>query len=91
MKPMPISLRRRLSLSFAGITALSALVIGGVLIPILATHYATAEQTYLEAAAERSVRDLQTISWKNLDDLTARAESLASLTQARVPLSDASG
>ena len=59
------SLRWRLSVSFAGIAALAALVLGSVIVPVLASHYATAERTYLEAAAERAVRDLSTISWRD--------------------------
>jgi signal transduction histidine kinase len=90
-RPRTASLRWRLSVSFAGIAVLGALVIGLVLLPILASHYATAERTYLEAAAERAVRDLSTMSWRDRAALRAQAEELALITQARVTLSGADG
>ena len=94
-RPRPLasgpSLRRRLSVSFAAITVLGALVIGLVLLPILASHYATAERTYLEGAAERAVRDLSTVSWKDRPLLEAAAQQLAVLAQARVRIIDAGG
>jgi two-component system sensor histidine kinase BaeS len=90
-RPRGLSLRWRLSVSFAAIAAISALVIGLVLVPILTTHYATAEQTYLEAAAERAVRDLSTLSWKDRAALEGQAQELALITQARVTLTDPSG
>jgi signal transduction histidine kinase len=86
-----LSLRWRLSVSFAVIAALSAVVIGLVLVPILSTHYATAERTYLEAAAERAVRDLSTMSWKDRAALEAQAQQLALITQARVTLTGPGG
>jgi two-component system sensor histidine kinase MprB len=85
------SLRWRLSVSFAGIAVLGALVIGLVLLPILASHYAMAERTYLEAAAERAVRDLSTMGWRDRAALRAQAEELALVTQARVVLGDPDG
>jgi signal transduction histidine kinase len=85
------SLRWRLSVSFAGIAALTALVIGLVLVPILSSHYAMAERTYLEAAAERAVRDLSTTSWKDAAALASQAQELAVITQARVTLTLPSG
>ncbi len=90
--PSPsLSLRWRLSIAFAGIAVLGALAIGLVLIPILATHYATAERTYLEAAAERAVRDLSTMSWKDRAALAAQAQELALIAQARVTLTGPNG
>jgi signal transduction histidine kinase len=85
------SLRWRLAVSFAAIALLNALVIGLVLVPLLAGHYATAERTYLEAAAERAVRDLSTMAWKDRAALEAQAEELAVITQARVTLTGPSG
>jgi two-component system sensor histidine kinase BaeS len=86
-----LSLRWRLSIGFAAIAALSAIVIGLVLVPILSAHYATAERTYLEAAAERAVRDLSTMSWKDRAALEAQAQELALVTQARVTLTNSGG
>jgi signal transduction histidine kinase len=91
VRPRGLSLRWRLSVSFAAIAALSAVVIGLVLVPILSTHYATAERTYLEAAAERAVRDLSTMSWKDRAALEAQAQELALITQARVTLTGPGG
>jgi signal transduction histidine kinase len=85
------SMRWRLSVAFAGIAALGALAIGLVLVPILAGHYASAERAYLEAAAERAVRDLSTISWKDTAVLQAEVETLAQVTQSRVTLTEAGG
>ena len=85
------SLRWRLSVSFAGIATLTALAIGLILVPILANAYATSERTYLEAAAERSVRDLSIVSWRDLGTLESRAQDLASITEARVTLTDPRG
>jgi signal transduction histidine kinase len=90
-RPHGLSLRWRLSVSFAAIAALSAVVIGLVLVPILSTHYATAERTYLEAAAERAVRDLSTMSWKDRAALEGQAQELALITQARVTLTGPGG
>lgn len=78
-------------MSFAGIAVLNALVIGLVLVPILVNHYSTAERTYLEAAAERAVRDLSAVSWKDRAALESQAQELALITQARVTLTDPSG
>jgi hypothetical protein len=87
-----LSLKWRLSISFAGIAILTAGVIGAVLIPILSSHYRGAEETYLEAAAERAVRDLSALSWKkNSIELASAAKGVALVTQARVILTDPSG
>ncbi len=87
-----LSLRWRLSLAFAGMAILTAGVIGAILIPILSNHYRTAEKTYLEAAAERAVRDLGSVQWKKdsagLDGIVAE---LAQVTQARVKVTDQAG
>jgi two-component system, OmpR family, sensor histidine kinase BaeS len=85
------SLRWRLAAGFALIAVLTAAVIGAILVPILAGHYDRAEATYLEAAAERAVRDLATLSWKDTAGLRAQAEDLAVITQARVTLTRPSG
>lgn len=86
-----LSLRWRLSIAFAGIAILGAVVIGLVLVPILAAHYATAERIYLEAAAERAVRDLSTLGWKDRTALEATAQELALITQARVTVTGQNG
>ncbi len=85
------SLRWRLSVGFAGIAVLTALVIGVILVPILAGHYGSAEDTYLEAAAERAVRDLGTAAWNDPNQLASAATQLAAVTQARITLTRPSG
>ena len=85
------SLKWRLSVSFAGIATLTAMVIGVILVPILASHYGTAEDTYLEAAAERAVRDLSSATWKDPNELAALATQLAQVTQARITLTRSPG
>jgi signal transduction histidine kinase len=82
----------RLSLSFAGITILALLVVGAVLIPIMAGHYSGTQQTYLDAGAERAVRDLSALSWKkNAPELVATVNELALVTRARVEVTDSAG
>jgi two-component system, OmpR family, sensor histidine kinase MprB len=87
-----LSMRWRLSLSFAGITILAVLVVAAVLIPIMAGHYAGTQQTYLEAGAERAVRDLSALSWKKeAPELVAAVRNLALVTRARVKVTDTTG
>ncbi len=86
-----LSLRWRLAIAFGGIAVVSALVIGLVLVPILASHYATAERTYLEAAAERAVRDLSTLTWKDRATVEAATLELAAVSRARVTVTDDKG
>ena len=85
------SLRWRLSAAFAGIAALAAVVIGLVLLPILAGHDATAERAYLDGAAERAVRDLGVIDWRDGAALRGVAAELAAVTQSRVTIADPKG
>jgi hypothetical protein len=85
-----LSLKWRLSLSFAGITVLALVVVGAVLIPIMARHYEGTQETYLEAGAERAVRDLSELSWKKeAPELAVRVKALALLTRTRVRVTDA--
>jgi signal transduction histidine kinase len=82
----------RLSLSFAGITILALIVVGAVLIPIMAGHYGGTQQTYLDAGAERAVRDLSALSWKKEEAaLVAQVKELALITRARVRVTDVAG
>ena len=59
------SLRWRLSVGFAAIAVLTALVIGVVLVPSSRATMGRPRRTYLEAAAERAVRDLSTATWND--------------------------
>ncbi len=45
------SLRAQLSLTYAGIALLTAVLLGGILLSVLGGYYARAETAYLQAAA----------------------------------------
>jgi signal transduction histidine kinase len=92
LAPRSLSLRARLSLAFGGIAILTAGLIGAVLIPVLAGHYRGAERTYLDAAAERAVRDLGAFNWKKYpDQLPSTVTNLALVTQTRVRVTNNAG
>ena len=88
-----LSLRYRLPLSYAAVTLLAMLVLGGILIAILDHYYSDAERAYLAASAERAVRILSATDWQTLsnsgtaEELQAtreRTQALALLLQLRV-------
>lgn len=88
-----LSLRYRLPLSYAAVTLLAMLVLGGILIVILDHYYSDAERAYLAASAERAVRILSATDWQTLsnsgtaEELQAtkeRTQALALLLQLRV-------
>lgn len=89
--PRSPSLRGRLAIAFAGIAVLTAAVIGTVLVPVLSSHYATAEEAYLATGAERAVRDLVAVDWTSRGAMSQIVGNLALVTQARVTVVDASG
>ncbi len=51
------SLRWRLALTYAGMALLTAVILGGILIGVLAGHYSKAEDSYLTASAKLIVAD----------------------------------
>lgn len=51
------SLRWRLALTYAGMALLTAVILGGILIGVLANHYSKAEDSYLDASAKLVVAD----------------------------------
>ena len=51
------SLRWRLALTYAGMALLTAVILGGILLGVLANHYSKAEDSYLNASAKLVVAD----------------------------------
>jgi signal transduction histidine kinase len=76
------SLRWRLALTYAGVALLTAVLLGGILIAVLANHYTRAEDQYLNASAKLVVADPPPLT--TVQDLTAWAQAAALTTQTRV-------
>jgi len=76
------SLRWRLALTYAGMALLTAVILGGILIAVLANHYTRAEDDYLKASASLVVADPPPLT--TLQDLTWWAQAAALTTQTRV-------
>ena len=88
-----LSLRYRLPASYAAVALLTALVLGGILLLVLDRYYSQAEQTYLDASADRAVIGLSTLDWPTLstsgtaDELLLakeRTQALALGSQLRI-------
>lgn len=76
------SLRWRLALTYAGMALLTAAILGGILIAVLANHYTRAEDSYLDASAKLIVADPPPLT--TYQDLTSWAQVAALTTQTRV-------
>ncbi len=76
------SLRWRLALTYAGMALLTAVLLGGILIAVLANHYTRAEDQYLTASAKLVVADPPPLT--TMSDLTSWATAAALTTQTRV-------
>jgi len=76
------SLRWRLALTYAGMALLTAVILGGILIGVLANHYTHAEDQYLRASAKLVVADPPPLT--TVQDLTSWAQAAALTTQTRV-------
>ena len=76
------SLRWRLALTYAGMALLTAVLLGGILIAVLANHYTRAEDDYLTASAKLIVADPPPLT--TMPDLTSWAQAAALTTQTRV-------
>ena len=85
-----LSLRWRLSLTYAGMALFTAAVLGGVLLSVLGNYYAHAEDGYLLAAAQRVSPDL-TRTGTSRTALARQAKIAALTTQTRVRVYGASG
>ncbi len=76
------SLRLRLSLTYAGMALLTAVILGGILLAVLGNHYARAEDDYLQASAKLVVADPPPLT--TVEDLTSWSQAAALTTQTRV-------
>jgi signal transduction histidine kinase len=76
------SLRWRLALTYAGMALLTAVILGGILIGVLANHYSKAEGSYLNASAKLVVADPPPLT--TVQDLTSWAQAAALTTQTRL-------
>ena len=83
------SLRWRLALTYAGMALLTAVILGGILIGVLANHYSTAEDSYLNASAKLIVADPPPLT--TVQDLTSWAQAAALTTQTRVQVYSQNG
>ena len=76
------SLRWRLALTYAGMALLTAAILGGILIAVLANHYTRAEDDYLTASAKLIVADPPPLT--TMRELSRWATAAALTTQTRV-------
>ena len=76
------SLRWRLALTYAGMALLTAVILGGILLAVLANYYTRAEDAYLHASAKLVVADPPPLT--TVQDLTTWAQAAALTTQTRV-------
>jgi signal transduction histidine kinase len=83
------SLRWRLALTYAGMALLTAVLLGGILIAVLANHYTRAEDQYLTASAKLIVADPPPLT--TVSDLTSWAQAEALTTQTRVQVYGSDG
>jgi signal transduction histidine kinase len=83
------SLRWRLSLTYAGMALLTAVILGGILIAVLANHYTKAEDNYLTASAKLIVADPPPLT--TVPELTSWAQAAALTTQTRVQVYSSDG
>ena len=83
------SLRWRLALTYAGMALLTAVILGGILLGVLANHYSKAEDSYLTASAKLIVADPPPLT--TVRDLTSWAQAAALTTQTRVQVYSQSG
>jgi two-component system sensor histidine kinase BaeS len=78
------SLRLRLSLTYAGMALLTAVILGGILLAVLGNHYTRAEDAYLRAGAKLVVADPPPLT--TVEDLTSWSQAAALTTQTRVQI-----
>jgi methyl-accepting chemotaxis protein len=83
------SLRWRLALTYAGMALLTAVILGGILLGVLANHYSKAEASYLTASAKLVVADPPPLT--TVQDLSSWAQAAALTTQTRVQVYSQNG
>ena len=87
--PRSPMLRTQLALTYAGIALLTAALLGGILLSVLSSYYAQAEQSYLATAARRVLEGpLPGSAQPDAQQWVLRAAITA---QARIRLYDADG
>ena len=85
----PLSVRRELVLTYAGIAALTALLLGGLLLGVLASYYRHTEGAFFAAAAQRVLNE--PLAGTDAQDLAVWAARSAVAAQARVRVFGADG
>ena len=83
------SLRLKLTLTYAGIALLTALILGGILLGVLGSYYSRAEQDYLRASAELIAGE--PLPFTSQTALIEWAQSAALTTDTRVRVYEANG
>ena len=83
------SLRLRLALTYAGMALLTALILGGILLGVLAQYYSRSESAYLNASAKLIAADPPPLTDQAALDSWAKTAALS--TQTHVRLYDSGG
>jgi signal transduction histidine kinase len=89
VSPRPVTVRRELALTYAGIAALTALLLGGLLLGVLASYYRHAEAAFLDAAAQRVL--MQPLASTDSQGLAVWAARSAVVAQTRIRVFSAEG
>jgi signal transduction histidine kinase len=83
------SLRLRLSLTYAGMALLTAVILGGIMLAVLGNYYSRAEEDYLRASAALVAADPPPLT--TAEDLASWTQAAALNTQTRVRIYDQGG
>jgi signal transduction histidine kinase len=86
-----LSLRWRLSLAYAGIALLTAVVLGAIMLTVLSGFFVRSETAYLEASAHRVLNDVTEMTRNGQQPTVAQLQGPAFVTQSRVRVLDADG
>jgi two-component system sensor histidine kinase BaeS len=78
------SLRLKLSLTYAGMALLTAVILGGIMVAVLGTYYSRAEGSYLRAAGQILASDPPPLTTTAELSQWARSAALATSTRVRV-------
>jgi len=78
------SLRLKLALTYAGMALLTAVILGGILLAVLANYYSGAEDDYLRASAQLVAADPPPLTTRQDLALWVRAAALTTQTRVRV-------
>ncbi|MEI6449277.1 MAG: HAMP domain-containing sensor histidine kinase [Actinomycetes bacterium] len=83
------SLRLKLTLTYAGMALLTAVILGGILLAVLGNYYSRAEEDYLRASAELIANE--PLPFTSQTALSEWAQTAALTTDTRVRVYDAGG